>query len=203
MDIPEEFNEEQLDDLAEVLTLEDLYYIQRKMEQIRGTEFREKIDSQVDDAAEIMAQMTSDGYYDKTIELSPSLRVTFRSISSGFLDDAIEEAASEADDDRSRTRLQNRWRLAYGFLDRNGDPVGEIPFSGSLYELDDVDQIHATAKGRFREISLMPDVLVRRLTEAVNNFDSVLYDRINYVDQNTSEVVKKSTRTPDTAQSQN
>ena len=70
---------EELDELAEVLFIDDIEYISRKKQQLKGESLRAKISDFVDDADEIYRQNVDTGFYECAVELG-HLSVVLRTI---------------------------------------------------------------------------------------------------------------------------
>lgn len=199
-------DQKELDELAEDLDNEALQYLSNKTESRRYQNLRERIDGQVPGEDEIIADMTAEGYFKQSVELSKSITATFRCLSSGFQDECIDYANKNADTRLMYDRLLSKRRMAHSVLEINGQYVGPTPVAGSLFDLHmnppegadgPQEMIRENAEERFKVLELYPEVTITQVNEGFRAWESAIQDRLD--DADVGETVKKSTGTPETA----
>jgi len=184
---------EQLDELADDLDEGDLYYLQQKVYDIDLEQLKEKIQHQAEDADEIFAEMTREGYYRQEIEISPHLSATFRTISSQAHDNAVSFAAERSELKADYGRKLARRRLAYSIIGYNDKQVGD-EIDRSLYDIqlegnDPMESLEEVADKAYSNLQVMPDPLFNRLSQAFGVWETVVDEQVNEADQ--ADMAKK------------
>ncbi|MFB6375497.1 MAG: hypothetical protein ABEN55_20805 [Bradymonadaceae bacterium] len=207
MDFPDEWTDDAIEALADELEQHHINRLQRAQGQERHNELFEKIEAQVEeDAGEIVGPMTTDGYYEQDLEIDPHNSVRFRSISRNFQDkiyDDIPRSQDPGQIDMQKQRKRNLLKLSYMLLEHNGRQVGPVPVQGSLFDkmlesgVDVFEEIEQNADERRRQLELMPEVVVNRLSNARDIWESIIISRVQSAHMNTQEVMGNSSTTPD------
>lgn len=201
MDLPDTLTSQDLEEIADHLSIDDLQTLRRHLEAERRSNLYESIESQVPEPTEVIGDMTSQGYFEQNLEIDPHNQVKFRSISREFQDRIYDEAPPGDPNepiDQTKQRKRNLLKLSYMLLEHNGNIVGKSPVQGSIFEKlrqvgdECFDAIQERADSRLRHIQALPDAIVRKLSEARDLWEGVVFDRIQHAHMNPDETAGNS-----------
>jgi|SRR5690625_838637 len=111
---------EELDKIAEDLSYEEINYIMLKKGNDYLTLAREKVEQQCPSHEDVIAQLSEKQYVESLIEITPTLKAKFRTLTPASFDESLAFASSVADGRLSYERVLARRRLSYALIELNG-----------------------------------------------------------------------------------
>lgn len=186
-----------LDELAKNITQDDLIYIEGLMSKTASSAIRSKVVAQVPSAEKILEDLSERYFFEQKIEISPNLKVTFRTLTSNSNDRSLKfaiEKTKDVNDYQIFIRTQLRMRLAYGLTSMNGRKLSvELPDT-SYFDImlsgDNVEELlFDVAKSNFERLSIMPSVLTEKIIQFFGAWESIVYEKMN--GQDLLELAKK------------
>jgi hypothetical protein len=176
---------EELDELSEKLSYEEINYIQIAKGNQHLTKVREKIEKQCPSQEELISEMSEKQYVETLIEIGPHLKLRFRSLTPSSFDESLDFASNNTETRGAYERSLSRRRLSYALMELNGrKPCPKSVPSGSYFdyaaevgydqlEKDLIDYADENYK------VLGHHGLFDKISETFGLWESVIHDRIN------------------------
>lgn len=190
--LPDNLERDDLETLAQELHPDDIRVLQDIQQQSQSEEIHTVLEDQMEDASEVIAKITTDGYYRQTIDINDVFKnITLRTIPSFAQDEALQFAREEADSNVTYSRLYARRRLAYAIVEFRDEPIGNR-IAQSKYDFeaggfkDEINDSREKAYGRLLDY---PDNVTLKLSEIFGVWENMLKDL--YSDIDLDETVKK------------
>lgn len=193
-----DLSEASLEEIAENLSMSEIQVLSLIKGDDHFLNLREKIEAQVPEVTELIAQYTKNQYVQQTVEVMPGLDVTFRTMPPETMDESLNFAAKHRGESQDTVaRILSRRRLSYAVIDVNGEPLGAVPLDGSYFDMIRADkdkfkkQMTEYADSVYDYLSYYG--LTDKISEVFGVWENVIYNRINGIDD-LSGTLKNSTR---------
>lgn len=192
-DIPETFTEDELEQLSQKLSPEEVLRIQDMQDQIDREEMRKRLQEQAPDKSEVFSQISEKQYVEQKVEIDQGFTARFRTVNEGASDEVIKYALEHCDNNNDLfIKLKQRRRLAYGLYEVNGERMASADLEDISYEdlqmaaaEDDssaAKKLREKADQTIEKLELLPRVMLDRLKTAFSVWEYLVFEKISGVD---------------------